>query len=158
MLLVHPGGPFWVNKDDGAWSIPKGELTDDEDPLVCAQREFAEETGQPIEGPFVDLPPARQSSGKVVYAFAAQRDLDSAQVRSNTFELEWPRGSGVKRTFPEIDKAEWLSVAEARRKILRGQQPLLDDLVRILGDAPLPGDTGRKAPNSDSGPNQGSLF
>ena len=135
VLLVHPGGPFWAKKDEGAWSIPKGEFGEDEDPLVAARREFAEETGLQMEGPATELPPAKQPSGKVVYAFATEGDLDPGAIHSNTFEMEWPRGSGVQKEFPEVDRAAWLPIAEARQKILPGQQPILDHLVRASGRA-----------------------
>ena len=131
MLLAHPGGPFWARKDLGAWSIPKGELDDGEEPLACARREFAEELGQvPPDGPFVPLGEVRQKGGKVVTAWAVEGDLDPADVVSSTFEIEWPRRSGRLRTFPEVDRAEWFDLDEAGRRILEGQRPLLDALVR----------------------------
>jgi predicted NUDIX family NTP pyrophosphohydrolase len=130
VLLVHPGGPFWARRDEGAWSIPKGEY-DDDDPLAAARREFAEELGQPPPtGPTVPLGEVRQKGGKRVVAWAVAGDLDPASVVSNTFELEWPRGSGRLREFPEVDRAEWFTLDEARRRILEGQRPLLDALLR----------------------------
>ncbi len=136
VLLAHPGGPFWAKKDDGAWSIPKGEYTDDEDPWLAARREFEEELGKPPpDGPRIDLPPLRQPSGKIITAFAVRGDLDLDGTVSNTFTLEWPKGSGDVREYPEIDRVDWFSVDEARSKLLKGQRPLLDQLMDALGDA-----------------------
>jgi predicted NUDIX family NTP pyrophosphohydrolase len=132
VLLVHPGGPFWSRKDSGAWSLPKGEANPEEDLLLAARREFEEETGAPVEGPATPLGVVRQAGGKVVHAWAVRGDFDPAQLRSNTFELEWPRGSGVERAFPEVDRAAWFTVAEARRKILPSQEPFLDRLLEAL--------------------------
>ncbi|MBX9640254.1 MAG: NUDIX domain-containing protein [Mycobacteriaceae bacterium] len=130
VLLAHPGGPFWARKDDGAWSIPKGEYDEGDDPWVAAQREFAEELGLPTPaGPRLDLGPAKQPSGKVVTAFAVRGDLDITDARSNTFEMEWPRGSGRMREFPEVDRVGWFPVAQARDKLLKGQQIFLDRLM-----------------------------
>lgn len=129
-LLAHPGGPFWARKDDGAWSIPKGEYTEDEEPWAAAQREFSEELGLPVPaGPRLDLGALKQPGGKVVTAFAVRGDLDVTDARSNTFELEWPRGSGNMREFPEVDRVEWFPVARARAKLLKGQRPYLDLLM-----------------------------
>jgi predicted NUDIX family NTP pyrophosphohydrolase len=138
VLIGHPGGPFWVHKDDGAWSIPKGEYTEDDDPWAVAQREFSEELGKRApEGPRIDLEPVKQPSGKVITAFAVRGDLDLEGTFSNTFELEWPKGSGKIREFPEIDRVGWFPVAQARSKLLKGQRPLLDRLVSVLeGDEP----------------------
>jgi len=129
VLLVHPGGPYWARKDLGAWSIPKGEHGEDEDPLACALREFEEETGTrlPPDG-LADLGEIRQRGGKVVRAWTAEGDLDAAAVRSNTFELEWPPRSGRTQSFPEIDRAEWFGLEEARRRLLPAQAELLDRL------------------------------
>jgi predicted NUDIX family NTP pyrophosphohydrolase len=136
VLIGHPGGPFWARKDDGAWSIPKGEYADDEDPWTAAQREFREEIGFDVPaGPRLELAPVKQPGGKIVTAFAVRGDLDVTHSKSNSFELEWPRGSGKVREFPEIDRVAWLSVAEARLKLLKGQWPLLDGLVEHLADA-----------------------
>lgn len=133
VLLGHPGGPFWSRKDDGAWSVPKGEYVDDEDVWTVAQREFTEELGKPPpDGPRLDLAPVKQPGGKIVTAFAVQGDLDLDGTRSNTFTLEWPKGSGKIREFPEIDRAAWFPAAEARVKLLTGQRPLLDQLVATL--------------------------
>ena len=133
LLLVHPGGPFWARKDDGAWTIPKGELGPAEDPLVAAKRELLEETGVSAEGPALALTPIRQAGGKTVHAFAIEQDFDVAALRSNTFELEWPPRSGVRRSYPEVDRAAWVSPETARTKLLRGQVPLVDDLLDRLG-------------------------
>jgi predicted NUDIX family NTP pyrophosphohydrolase len=133
VFLVHPGGPFWARKDLGAWSIPKGELTASEDPLAAAIREFQEETGATINGTFLPLPPRKQPGGKTVHAWAVEGDLDPRQVRSNTFLLEWPKGSGRQKEFPEVDHAEWFEIREAKRRILPGQVGLIDDLCNLLG-------------------------
>jgi predicted NUDIX family NTP pyrophosphohydrolase len=138
VLIGHPGGPFWARKDEGAWSIPKGEYAEGEDPWTVAQREFHEELGKAApEGSRIDLAPLKQPSGKVITAFAVRGDLDLEDTFSNTFELEWPRGSGNVREFPEIDRVGWFSVTEAHSKLVKGQRPLLDDLMRAIeGDAP----------------------
>jgi predicted NUDIX family NTP pyrophosphohydrolase len=117
VLLVHPGGPFWKNKDVGHWSIPKGEFDDDENAFDAAIREFEEETGTRLDGHFIELSPVKLKSGKVVYAWAMEKDLDAAAVVSNTFETEWPPKSGTLKSFPEIDKAQWFTVEEALEKI-----------------------------------------
>ena len=131
-LLVHPGGPFWSRKDLGAWSIPKGEVSPGEDLLAAAHREFEEETGAVVEGPTISLGELRQAGGKVVHAWAVRGDFDPTQLRSNTFSLEWPRGSGVTREFPEVDRAAWFPIAEGRRKILPSQMPFVDRLLDAL--------------------------
>ncbi len=131
VLLVHPGGPFWARRDEGAWSIPKGEYVDGEDPLAAARREFFEELGRAApDGPAVPLGEVRQKGGKRVLAWAVEGDLDPATVVSNSFAVEWPRGSGRLRNYPEVDRAEWFGLEEARRRILESQRPLLDALVR----------------------------
>jgi predicted NUDIX family NTP pyrophosphohydrolase len=133
VLIAHMGGPFWARKDAGAWSIPKGEYTDEE-PLAAARREFAEEMGSPPPaGEPVALGTVKQSGGKSVTTFAVEGDFDLAGFRSNTFELEWPRGSGRLREFPEVDRAAWVPVAVAREKLVKGQVPVLDALVGHLG-------------------------
>jgi predicted NUDIX family NTP pyrophosphohydrolase len=132
VFLVHPGGPFWAKKDAGAWSIPKGEFETGEDPLATARREFTEETGFTIDGPFTALPPVKQPGGKIVHAFAVPGDCDASAIRSNSFTLEWPPRSGRRQEFPEVDRAGWFDLAAAREKILRGQLPLLDALERLL--------------------------
>lgn len=130
IFLVHPGGPFWAKKDDCAWSIPKGEFTAGEDPLAAAQREFHEETGFTVAGPFTPLTPVKQPGGKIVTAWAVEAPhLDPAALRSNTFSLEWPPRSGKTREFPEIDRAAWFDLPTARGKIFQGQRPLLDELL-----------------------------
>jgi predicted NUDIX family NTP pyrophosphohydrolase len=129
LLLVHPGGPFWARKDEGAWSIPKGEQEAGEDPLAVARREFAEELGAAVDDPVVDLGEVTQAGRKVVRAFALKGDFDVSGLHSNTFELEWPPKSGRRQTFPEVDRAEWFSPADARRKILAAQQPFIDRLL-----------------------------
>ena len=130
VLIAHPGGPFWARKDDGAWSIPKGEYTEGDDPWAAAQREFAEEIGlPPPDGQRIDFGPLKQPSGKVVTCFAVPGDLDITAARSNTFEMEWPKGSGRIREFPEVDRVGWFSVAQARTKLLKGQRQFLDRLM-----------------------------
>ncbi len=132
VLLVHPGGPFWAKKDAGAWSIPKGEPSPGEDLLAAARREFEEETGHGIAGEFRALAPVQQPSGKTVHAWAVEADIDAGAIRSNSFELEWPPRSGRRQAFPEVDRAAWLGLAEARVKITKGQLGLLDQLERLL--------------------------
>ena len=133
VLLVHPGGPFWKNKDLGAWSIPKGEYTDAEDPLTVAKREFEEETGIRPHGESLPLGEVVQGGRKIVTAFALEGDFDPANLQSNTFELEWPPRSGRKATFPEVDRAQWFSPTDARRKILKGQAEFVTRLLKALG-------------------------
>jgi predicted NUDIX family NTP pyrophosphohydrolase len=130
VFLVHPGGPFWRNKDQGAWSIPKGEFAPDDDPLEAAKREFQEETGFTADGPFHSLQSLKQPNGKIVRAWLAEGDLDPSQVRSNTFKLEWPRNSKKFIDVPEVDRAGWFTLEAAREKILSGQCPFLDELER----------------------------
>jgi predicted NUDIX family NTP pyrophosphohydrolase len=130
VLLVHPGGPFWAKKDDGAWSIPKGEYEPDEDPLACALREFEEETGTRLDAAeLVELGAVVQKAGKEVRAWAVRGDLDPATVRSNTFTMEWPPRSGRRQEFPEIDRAEWFTLDAARAKLVAAQVELLDRLA-----------------------------
>jgi predicted NUDIX family NTP pyrophosphohydrolase len=128
VFLVHPGGPFWAGKDEGAWSIPKGEYAGDEEPLAAARREFEEETGTAVFGQFLPLSPVVQASGKRVTAWAVEGDVDPAAIHSNTFSIEWPARSGRRQVFPEVDRAAWFPIADARRRILAGQRPLLDQL------------------------------
>ncbi|HAA10271.1 MAG TPA: NUDIX hydrolase [Cytophagales bacterium] len=132
VLLVHPGGPFFKNKDLGSWSIPKGEFKD-ESPLQAAIREFKEETGFEVKGDFLELTPIKQRSGKMVYAWALEGDLETSQIQSNTFELEWPPKSGKIQRFPEIDHADWFSVGVARQKINGNQVPFIDQTISLLG-------------------------
>lgn len=132
VLLVHPGGPFWAKKDDGAWSIPKGEYAEGEDPFAVAKREFYEETGSAVSGPCVELSPAKQPSGKLIKAWAVEGDIDAASVRSNSFSMEWPPKSGRVQSFPEVDRALWCELQLARTKLLPGQRVLLDELEQRL--------------------------
>jgi predicted NUDIX family NTP pyrophosphohydrolase len=133
VFLVHPGGPFWAHKDAGAWSIAKGEYSESEDPLPAALREFEEEVGRPAPpGEALPLGELKQPSGKVVTAFAVKADFEIDEVRSNTFTLEWPKGSGRLREFPEVDAARWMVLDEARTKLLKGQREFLDRLLLIL--------------------------
>jgi len=131
VFLVHPGGPFWAKKDDGAWSIPKGEFDADEDPLDAARREFQEETGFVVVGQYLPLTLVRQRGGKTVYAWAVRGDADATMAKSNTFSIEWPHGSGTMREFPEIDRADWFEVGVARRKILKSQLPFLEQIEKL---------------------------
>jgi predicted NUDIX family NTP pyrophosphohydrolase len=147
VLIVHPGGPFWARKDAGAWSIPKGEFLEGEEALVAAKREFREELGMtPPEGALRELGSIKQSSGKMVHVWACEGDLDVKQVRSNTFNMEWPPKSGKEQTFPEVDRARWCTLAEARIKLVKGQVGFVEQLAEQLG-ADLP-----------DIPEQGSLF
>jgi predicted NUDIX family NTP pyrophosphohydrolase len=133
VLLVHPGGPYWARKDAGAWSIPKGEYEEHDDAARRAEEEFAEELGtRPPPGPRLDLGEVRQAGGKHVRAWAVRGDIDAGATTSNTFEMEWPPKSGERRTFPEIDRAEWFSLDDARIKLVAGQIPLLDRLAATL--------------------------
>ena len=127
--MVHPGGPFWAKKDLGAWSIPKGEYLEAEEPFAVAKREFCEELGVQPSGEFWDLGALVQPSRKEIIAWAVEGDFSVAELRSNTFELEWPPKSGRKKEFPEVDRAEWFSIADARRKILPGQSEFIDRLL-----------------------------
>ncbi|WP_038959612.1 NUDIX domain-containing protein [Bradyrhizobium japonicum] len=135
VLLGHPGGPFWRRKDRGAWTIPKGLVSDGETLVSAARREFAEETGHGVTVEAIGLGEARQPSGKVVHVWAASDDWDAADLRSNTFEMEWPPRSGRQQTFPEIDRVDWFEIAEARSKILKGKTIFLDRLLERLGEA-----------------------
>jgi predicted NUDIX family NTP pyrophosphohydrolase len=132
VFLVHPGGPFWAGKEAGAWSIPKGEFTPAEDPLAAARREFQEETGCAAAGEFLFLTPLKQSSGKVIHAWAVAGDCDPEAIRSNTFSLEWPPRSGRRQDFPEVDRAAWFTLDAARGKIIKGQAGFLEELLSLL--------------------------
>ena len=132
VLLVHPGGPYWARKDAGAWSIPKGEYGAGDDPLEAARREFAEELGSAADGPAIPLGEVKQKGGKVVSAWGVQGDLDPSDVRSNTFEMEWPPRSGRLQSFPEVDRAEWFTPEGAREKLNPAQHAFLDRLVDEL--------------------------
>ena len=132
VFLVHPGGPFWANKDGGAWTIPKGEFDEDEDPLDAAKREFKEETGTKISGEFIELNPIRQKSGKIVLAWAVEGDIEPTKIISNEFEMEWPPKSGKMISFPEVDRAGWFEIEEALRLIIPAQASLLENLLAKL--------------------------
>jgi predicted NUDIX family NTP pyrophosphohydrolase len=132
VLLAHPGGPFWSRKDFGAWTIPKGEIAEDEEPFDAARREFTEETGLVASGPGLALTPLRQPSSKTIFAWAVEGDCDAAALRSNLFTLEWPPRSGKNEEFPEIDRAAWFTIPEAKGKILKGQARFLDELEALL--------------------------
>ena len=134
VLLVHPGGPYFRGKDEGAWSIPKGEVEPGEDPLAAAVREFGEEIGAAPTGPFLALPPVRQKGGKVVHAWAFEGDCDPGAIVCNTFTIEWPPRSGRRVEFPEVDSAGFFGPDEARRKVNAAQAPLIDELARIIRD------------------------
>ena len=133
VMLVHPGGPFWRNKDDGAWSIPKGLADEGEDLLATAKRELLEETGATIGGAFIDLGPHKQPGGKTIVAFAREGDFDPASLKSNMFAMEWPPRSGRSAEFPEVDRAAWYSIPEAMEKATRGQKPIIAALAEKLG-------------------------
>jgi len=139
VLLVHPGGPFWKNKDAGSWSIPKGEFLPGENALDAAKRELQEEIGIAFDGHFIELSPVKQKSGKFVYAWALEADIDPHNIHSNNFEIEWPPRSGKIQQFPEIDKGEWFSASEGKQKIIGAQSVLIDELaIKLnLGEAPL---------------------
>lgn len=148
VLIVHPGGPFWAKRDNGAWSIPKGEFTEEEEPLEAAKRELTEELGQHVpKGELVDLGEAKQPSGKVVHIWALEGDMNAQEVKSNTLLIDWPPRSGQKMEIPEVDRAGWFSLAEATVKLLPGQLPFLDRLATHLG-----------AHIEQPEPNQASLF
>lgn len=136
VFLVHPGGPYWEKRDAGAWSIPKGEFDEGEDPLRAARREFQEETGSRAIGEFVALTPLKQPSGKLVYAWAVRGDIDASSVKSNTFAMEWPPGSGRQCEFPEIDRGAWFAATAGREKILPGQRGFIRQLQEYLDSSP----------------------
>ncbi len=135
VFLVHPGGPFWKNKDEGAWSIPKGEFTDEEDTLDAAKRELKEEVGISCDGPFLPLTPLKQKGGKLVQAWALEKDIDADNITSNTFQMEWPPKSGHFKSFKEIDKGQWFYPDEAKRKINISQSAFIDELILKLGSS-----------------------
>ena len=132
MFLVHPGGPFWQNKDEGAWSIPKGEFAEGEEPLATAQREFQEETGIAIAGPFAPLQPVKQRGGKTVHAWIVEADFDASRLVSNTFTIEWPPRSGKQQEFPEVDRGEWFDLQTAGQKINQGQREFIEQLKAAI--------------------------
>lgn len=132
VFLVHPGGPYWARKDDGAWSIPKGEYHEGDDPLAAAKREFCEETGAEVSGTLYALSSLTQPSGKIVSAWAVEGDIDATMVKSNTFSLEWPPHSGKRQEFPEVDRGGWFDIPTARVKLQSGQRGFLDQLEQLL--------------------------
>ena len=133
VFLVHPGGPFWARKDDAAWTIPKGEIGEGEEPLEAAKREFREETGFVVNGQFEALEPVRQAGGKMIYAWSIEGNVDASALRSNKFSMEWPPRSGKKQEFAEVDRGAWFDLAAAQRKLLKGQKPLLEQLAQRQG-------------------------
>ena len=135
VLLAHPGGPLWARKDAASWTLPKGQFTEGELPLDAAKREFHEEMGSPPSGDFQPLGTIKQPSGKIIHAWAAESDFDASTVKSNLFSMEWPPKSGRHGKFPEVDRAGWFSIEEARDKILKGQAPFLDRLLALLSTA-----------------------
>jgi predicted NUDIX family NTP pyrophosphohydrolase len=152
VLIVHPGGPFWAKKDLGAWSIPKGEYDEAEEPLTAAKREFEEEIGAPAPaGEYETLGEAKQASGKIVHAFALKSDFNLERFKSNMFEMEWPPKSGVQQEFPECDRAAWVPLKTARQKLVKGQVVLLETLARKVGE-------NLDGPIASAGPAQASLF
>ena len=150
VLLVHPGGPFWKNKDEGAWSIPKGEFNEEESGLDTAIREFEEELGTKPSGEFIELHPVKQLAGKVVYAWALKGDLDTGTIKSNSVSIEWPPRSGKKISFPEIDKAQWFTATAAKEKINPAQLAFLKDLQNKLRRGQLAAPPGRTGKAGDS--------
>jgi len=132
VLLVHPGGPFWAKKDDGAWSLPKGIIDPGEDELLAAIREFEEETGFTVEGDFIALTPRRQPSGKIIWAWAIEGDCDPAAMKSNTFSIEWPPRSGKMAEFPEADRIEWFDIESAKVKIIKGQIGFIEEFENFI--------------------------
>lgn len=152
LLIVHPGGPFWAKKDEGAWSIPKGEYEEGDDAFKVALREFEEELGQPApEAQWLDLGEVRQPSGKRVHCWAGKADVDISTVASNTFEMEWPPRSGKMQSFPEVDDAAWLPAGVARRKLLKGHVGFVDQLVTSLSEAGVDVSEGETEPEASNG-------
>jgi len=136
VFLVHPGGPFWSKKDEGVWSIPKGEYTEDEEAFEVAKREFKEETGYKAEGDFMQLSPIKQPGGKIIAAWAFEGDCDAGKIKSNTFSMEWPPRSGKQAEFPEVDRAAWFPIKAAKTKLLKGQVSFIEQLCEALGYDP----------------------
>ncbi len=132
VMLVHPGGPFWTGKDNGSWSIPKGLFEGNELPLEAAKREFKEETGFEVDGEFIELGELKQPSGKIVHVWGLEKDIDAAKIISNLFSMEWPKNSGNFKDYPEIDRAGWFDISQARKKILKGQAPFIDELIEKI--------------------------
>lgn len=153
VMLVHPGGPFWAKKDYGAWSIPKGLYDENEDPLNAAKREFKEETGFEVEGEFIELGKFQQPSKKIIRTWALEKDLDVTKIVSNTFLCEWPKNSGKVQEYPEIDKADWFNIEEAKKKILKGQIGIIDRLLEILNY-----DSKKECSDNKDRPSQRKLF
>lgn len=153
VMLVHPGGPFWAKKDEGAWSIPKGLFEENEMAFEAAKREFKEETGFDVDGEFIELGELKQPSKKIVHAWALEKDLDITKIKSNTFTLEWPTNSGNVKDYPEIDRGQWFDVDGAKKKILKGQVEFIDRLIYRLKYVPPVAST-----DSSIVPEQGSLF
>ncbi|KQC06862.1 MAG: NUDIX hydrolase [Smithella sp. SDB] len=133
VFLVHPGGPYWEKKDEGSWSVPKGLFEEGEDSLEAARREFWEETGSNVKGDFMELKPLKQPSGKIVYVWAVEGNIDAASIESNLFTMEWPPNSGKEQEFPEVDRGGWFTIPQAREKLLKGQVGFLDELQKKLG-------------------------
>jgi predicted NUDIX family NTP pyrophosphohydrolase len=159
VLLAHPGGPFWSKKDEGAWSIPKGEFEEGEDPLEAAKREFEEEMGSPMQGEAVPLGQLKQPSGKIIYAWAVRGDFNPDLLKSNTFPLEWPPKSGRIQEFPEVDRAGWFPIETARQKIIKGQSGFLEQLQEVVGKSSVQiRQTPKISDEVQSTPRQGSLF
>ena len=141
VFLIHPGGPFWAKKDDGAWSVPKGEIEPGEEPLTAAKREFNEETGCVADGDFIPLVPIKQPGGKLISVWSVEGDCDPQRVKSNTFTIEWPPRSGKRAEFPEVDRAEWFTLEAAKEKILKGQLGFLLDLQQALREREMDRDS-----------------
>lgn len=132
LFLVHPGGPLWGHRDEGAWSIPKGLFEKNEQPIDAAKREFWEETGFKAQGEFIELGQLKMPSGKIIHAWAVEQDIDASKLVSNTFTMEWPKGSGKLCDFPEVDRGEWFGLPQARIKISKGQQGFIDRLLELI--------------------------
>ena len=150
LMLAHPGGPFWAKKDNGAWSIPKGLFEENEEPVEAAKREFKEETGYDVEGVLIELGSLKQTSRKIVHAWAVEQDIDVSKIISNTFSLEWPKNSGNIREYPEIDRCQWFGIAEAKSKILKGQAAFIDILIERLQYVPSDTESSPKLPSEQT--------
>jgi predicted NUDIX family NTP pyrophosphohydrolase len=134
IFLCHPGGPFYKNKDTAAWSIPKGEFDNEEEPLVAAKREFKEETGQEVEGNFIPLKPVKYKNGKIVHAWAVEGEIDASSIQSNLFPLEWPPKSGKYIEVPEVDRGEWFTIEMAKQKILPSLYPIIEEFLEKMDE------------------------
>ena len=150
LMLAHPGGPFWDKKDGEAWSIPKGLFEENEEPVEAAKREFKEETGYDVEGVLIELGSLKQTSRKIVHAWAVEQDIDVSKIISNTFSLEWPKNSGNIREYPEIDRCQWFGIAEAKSKILKGQAAFIDILIERLQYVPSDTESSPKLPSEQT--------